>query len=101
MYRMLERCEIAPTDRSELPSEPGLFAFDVFASGARLAAIQFQNCACSALKVLQDQSGRWSTVLDWTPLLQHDYRDDAELEAWHCLPVEMVRGSARQKERKG
>lgn len=67
------------------------FAFDVMVSGVRLAGVQFLNCACSAVRVDQDQGGEWIPLLPWTPLLMHDYRDAVELEAWHYIPITMVR----------
>jgi hypothetical protein len=66
------------------------FCFDVMVAGSKLAALQFQNSACSAVSILQEQAGEWVCILPWTPLLLHDYRDEAELEAWHLLPVDLV-----------
>ena len=67
------------------------FCFDILVAGAKLAGFQFQNSACSHIAVLQDRGGSWQQVMQWTSLLLHDYRDDLELEAWHFVPISMVR----------
>jgi len=73
-------------------ARPGysVFCFDIMVAGAKMAGLQFQNSACSHIRVAQDQGGRWVEVMGWTPLLLHDYADELELETWHFVPVTMV-----------
>ncbi len=97
--------EVAIVEDSEMDSPPApgslAFCFDVLVAGAKFAGLQFQNSACSHIRIVQDNAGKWDEVLPSTPLLLHDYADALELEAWHFVPVSMVRMLASVCTRRG
>ncbi|KAA0150656.1 hypothetical protein FNF27_02760 [Cafeteria roenbergensis] len=93
--------EVAIVEDSEMDSPPApgslAFCFDVLVAGAKFAGLQFQNSACSHIRIVQDNAGKWDEVLPSTPLLLHDYADALELEAWHFVPVSMLTPAWRRE----